>query len=109
MIELRPASMKLEIGPGASFPEYLDDITHRFIDVIGGDPTQQTHPWVNDHQSVTFSMRRPTTHDLANLACIVAQIKPDRIDYLNACGDHCIVYWMQWDAEQKEEKDENST
>lgn len=111
MVELRPAVLQLESGPGEkAFAESMENICHRFVDVIERSAeNEEVSQFVNGPTSVAFELRRPTTSDLSMLACVAGRLKPDRIDYMHACGDHCIVYWMEWIAAKKEEKDEKST
>ena len=108
MVELRPAVLQLQSGPGEkAFAESMANICHRFVDVIERNKEdKEVSQFVNGPTAVAFELRRPTIYDLSMLACVAGRLKPDRIDYMHAHGDHCIVYWMEWVAEEKENKDE---
>jgi len=102
MVELTDASLMLKYGPGPEkFVREMDGMEYRFVDLAGNDQT-----WTNCKESATVEFWRPSISDLANLACIVGKLKPDRIEYMYACGNHRIVYWMLWRS-PKENKNEN--
>ena len=103
MVELRPVTCKLSPKLADAFLGAMQDICHRFVDVIERSKEEDIR-FMNGPASVSFELRRPTTSDLSMLACIAARLKPDEIDFMHAHGDHCIIYWMQWTAPEKEKQ-----
>jgi len=96
MVELRPASLEIKDNPSPEFfEEMMDGLRYRFVDLVtrGSSDGRQ---WLNKEDTVVFEMRSPALSDLAALVVIVGRLHPSRIDYMYACGEHCIVYMMEW-------------
>lgn len=99
MVELRPSSLKLN-GEGnvPSLEEFNDKmcgIRHRFVNLTTRSD-RNVKKWENTENNVVFELRSPTHSDLASLAVIVGKLKPNYIDYMDTCGEHCIVYTLSW-------------
>jgi hypothetical protein len=99
MVELSPASLELKDASGVPSPELfeemMDGLRYRFTDLTTrGSP--DVRQWLNKKNRVVFEMRSPVVSELAALAVIMCRLRPNRIDYMYADGEHCIVYMMEW-------------
>lgn len=99
MVELKPASLKLNGLSGVpnpeSFQDMMDGLRYRFIDLVTrGNPNSRQ--WINKADTVVFEMRSPCLSDLAAFAVVAGRLRPSHIDYMYAEGEHCVVYMMRW-------------
>jgi hypothetical protein len=103
MVEIKPSSLKLEEclsrqkGTPSSdlFEARMEDMPYRCVDLIArGSPDGVQ--WINGKDVAVFEIRSPDLVDLAALVVIVARLRPIRVDYMHADGEHCIVYMLKW-------------
>ena len=99
MVELRPSALKLVSSKSCPGPETFVDLTDhlslRYVDLFTKG-SESSREWLNTEDAVAFELRQPSHSQLAELVCVIGRLRPKEIDYMHACGDHCIVYWMRW-------------
>lgn len=97
MVSLNPSEIRLakkgNCPDSQTFVKSIDGLRVKFVDLEG---RAEEKKWVNSINSVTFELRQPSVAEMAYLMRSICLLKPDVIEYMHACGDHCLVFWLKW-------------
>ena len=103
MVELRPSLLRLDEKLGnvptvEMIESAFKGITFKFVDLIRCENINSSSNWLNSENTMTIELRHPSTSQMAKLTVAISSLKPNVIDYMNATGDCCVVYWLKWEV-----------